>query len=138
GRGPPGPGTGPAPRIPWPARTRGGPPPGLGAWGIGPRRGPDPAVFAARCAGRIFRARISPLWVVSSVVEHCLHTAGVTSSNLVPPTRISKDKNDGFAPAFFVSFAISGIEPYQTNQPCPAQSIHARQTILRSSVRTTL
>ena len=25
-------------------------------------------------------------WAVSSVVEHCLHTAGVTSSNLVPPT----------------------------------------------------
>jgi hypothetical protein len=28
-------------------------------------------------------------WAVSSVVEHCLHTAGVTSSNLVPPTKIN-------------------------------------------------
>lgn len=27
------------------------------------------------------------LWAVSSAVEHCLHTAGVTSSKLVPPTR---------------------------------------------------
>ncbi len=27
-------------------------------------------------------------WAVSSVVEHCLHTAGVTSSKLVPPTKI--------------------------------------------------
>ncbi len=26
-------------------------------------------------------------WAVSSVVEHCLHTAGVTSSKLVPPTK---------------------------------------------------
>src|SRR5690606_27107809 len=25
-------------------------------------------------------------WAVSSVVEHCLHTAGVTGSNPVPPT----------------------------------------------------
>ena len=26
-------------------------------------------------------------WAVSSVVEHCLHTAGVTGSNPVPPTK---------------------------------------------------
>ena len=26
-------------------------------------------------------------WAVSSVVEHCLHTAGVRSSNLLPPTK---------------------------------------------------
>ena len=29
-------------------------------------------------------------WAVSSVVEHCLHTAGVTSSKLVPPTKNTK------------------------------------------------
>ncbi len=33
-------------------------------------------------------------WAVSSVVEHCLHTAGVTSSNLVPPTKILNNIND--------------------------------------------
>ena len=33
-------------------------------------------------------------WAVSSVVEHCLHTAGVTSSKLVPPTKkINKIKS---------------------------------------------
>ena len=30
---------------------------------------------------------VHPDWAVSSVVEHCLHTAGVTSSKLVPPTK---------------------------------------------------
>ena len=33
-------------------------------------------------------ANSRPDWAVSSVVEHCLHTAGVTSSKLVPPTKI--------------------------------------------------
>ena len=28
-----------------------------------------------------------PHWVVSSAVEHCLHTARVTGSNPVPPTK---------------------------------------------------
>ena len=33
-------------------------------------------------------------WAVSSVVEHCLHTAGVTSSKLVPPTKDLNNIND--------------------------------------------
>ncbi len=33
-------------------------------------------------------------WAVSSVVEHCLHTAGVTSSKLVPPTKNLSNIND--------------------------------------------
>ena len=41
--------------------------------------GCDPVQFAAQRA-------------VSSAVEHCLHTARVTSSNLVPPTRKQKSR----------------------------------------------
>jgi hypothetical protein len=38
-------------------------------------------------------ANSRPDWAVSSVVEHCLHTAGVTSSKLVPPTKIINNIN---------------------------------------------
>jgi hypothetical protein len=41
--------------------------------------------------------RASSIWVVSSAVEHCLHTAGVTSSNLVPPTKYETRMSQGFA-----------------------------------------
>lgn len=29
-----------------------------------------------------------PDWAVSSVVEHCLHTAGVVGSKPIPPTKL--------------------------------------------------
>src|SRR5690606_34000616 len=38
----------------------------------------------------------APIGAVSSAVEHCLHTARVTSSNLVPPTTKSQ-QNQGFS-----------------------------------------
>ena len=34
------------------------------------------------------RVLMRVFWAVSSVVEHCLHTAGVRSSNLLPPTNL--------------------------------------------------
>src|SRR3546814_1581780 len=39
---------------------------------------------------------------VSSAVEHCLHTARVTSSNLVPPTNKNNDLGHLHRVAFFV------------------------------------
>src|SRR5690606_33377546 len=40
-----------------------------------------------------FVVQYAPLaWAVSSVVEHCLHTAGVTGSNPVPPTMLKKPR----------------------------------------------
>ena len=39
-------------------------------------------------------ANSRPDWAVSSVVEHCLHTAGVTSSKLVPPPKNLNNIND--------------------------------------------
>ena len=41
-------------------------------------------------------------WVVSSAVEHCLHTAGVTGSNPVPPTNKIKDLREIGSPFFLV------------------------------------
>src|SRR5207245_551584 len=47
------------------------------------------AFLAAEILVKIL-SRVSPahrIRVVSSAVEHCLHTAGVTGSNPVPPTK---------------------------------------------------
>ncbi|CAG9258667.1 hypothetical protein BCEP4_2040020 [Burkholderia cepacia] len=47
------------------------------------------------------------LWAVSSAVEHCLHTAGVTGSIPVPPTKTC-DKGPALAgPLFFQRFSAS-------------------------------
>src|SRR3546814_4573162 len=44
----------------------------------------------------------APIGAVSSAVEHCLHTARVTSSNLVPPTNKNNDLGHLHRVAFFV------------------------------------
>ena len=42
-------------------------------------------------AGSCLNPRSVPIWVVSSAVEHCLHTAGVTGSIPVLPTKLIND-----------------------------------------------
>jgi hypothetical protein len=41
--------------------------------------------------------RASAGWAVSSAVEHCLHTAGVTGSKPVPPTKNCQGQRDAVA-----------------------------------------
>ena len=48
------------------------------------------ARIAVRGVSNLATTSAHPDWAVSSVVEHCLHTAGVTSSKLVPPTKITR------------------------------------------------
>ena len=47
--------------------------------------------------------------VISSAVEHCLHTAGVAGSNPASPTRINKQKALWFHRAFFVCNVGAGF-----------------------------
>jgi hypothetical protein len=46
----------------------------------------NPSGLGLTLPGRPPRIRPLLMWAVSSVVEHCLHTAGVAGSNPAPPT----------------------------------------------------
>src|SRR3546814_13530303 len=67
--------------------------------------GPEPPQgWQSRPRQRKLRA---PIGAVSSAVEHFLHTARVTRSNLVPPTNKNNDLSHLHRLAFFVVHAPS-------------------------------
>ena len=65
-----------------------------------------------------------PKRAASSAVEHCLHTAGVTGSNPVPPTRIIKGL--AIAKPFFYCAANGTLTPHTS--PASDAEAAARST----------
>jgi hypothetical protein len=66
-------------------------------------------------------------WAVSSAVEHCLHTAGVTGSNPVPPTSINKRnplRNQGVF-AFWLSLLCAEIPVNHDSRVIKVRSLTA-------------
>src|SRR5688572_21817554 len=89
----------------------------------------QPAAWELRRTGRLRRLALPSGWAVSSAVEHCFHTAGVTGSNPVPPTitrvRTEEVVHDVARPAHGFRLPSEWIP---TAQGVPAQGRRRRPT----------
>ena len=84
------------------------------------------------CTGQIILQPISlcptdcqTTWVVSSAVEHCLHTAGVTGSNPVPPTKLINDLRHLRVPTFICGVKIGRKSAFLTHTRSRQRSFSA-------------